>query len=103
MVVADVEEDVRRRHAERRRDGVPQGIGLAHGQQPEVRGDQRELRIAVRKHQRRRRQIALDRLDRVAEEPDATLPGAERGVDRAPGSAGEQGGLRFLGGIHRRT
>lgn len=40
-----------------------------------------------------RREIALDCLDGIAEEPESRLPRAERGVDGAPGGAGVQRSL----------
>ena len=112
--VARVEEDVGDRDAERLGDANPQLLSGPLRAQREVDADDREvdagdddLRGAVGEDERGRGEIALDRLDRVAEEPKARLTRSERRVDGPPRSAGAEcpSGrgcrLRRLGSGHR--
>ena len=50
--------------------------------------DQRHLGVAVAEDECRRRQVALDRLDRRPEQPQPALAGAEQRVDRPARGAG---------------
>ena len=88
VVVAQVQEHVGDRRVERVGDGGPQPQALRHADHAEVDRDQRHLRVPVAEHEDRRRQVALDRLDRGAEQPQACLAGAEQRVDRPPGGPG---------------
>ena len=88
VIVAQVEEYVGDGRAERLGNGGSQAAALGHADHAEIGRDQRDLRVAVAEHEDRRRQVALDRLDRRAEQPQARLAGAEQRVDRPAGGSG---------------
>ena len=80
--VAEVQEDVRDGRAERIGHRRPQAAGLGHADHAEVDPDQRDLAVTVAQHEHRRRQVALDRLDRRPEQPQARHAGPQLRVDR---------------------
>ena len=97
MRVARVEEDVGHGHVERLGDRDSHRLGRPLPPQREVDAHDREvdpdhddLRRPVGEDERRRRQVALDRLHRVAEEPEARLSRAERRIDDPARGAGLQ-------------
>ena len=92
VVVAQVQEHVRDRGARApsrrpRAAAPPPPCSSRRGRSPR----QHDLRLACGQHERRRGQVALDRLDRVAEEPEPRLAGAERWVDDAARGACAEG------------
>ena len=88
VVVAQVEEHVRRRDAERPGYGGAQASALGHAHDAEVCCHDRDFRLAVSEDEDRGRQVALDRLDRRSEQAQPGLAGAEERVDRAACDAG---------------
>ena len=91
--MALVEQDVRERHADRARHIGAQSVGVARFDRAEVDCDNRHLRARSAQDERGCREVALDRLDRVAEEAAADLPDPERRVDDAPCGAGLEGSV----------
>ena len=66
--VAEVQEDVRDGRAQRLGYGGPQAAPLGHADHAQVDRDHGDLRVAVAQNQDRPCQVALDRLDRRAEQ-----------------------------------
>ena len=95
--VARVEEDVRDRDPEGLGDRDAHLLGRALPSQREIDADDGEVDRdhddaggAVAEDESGRRQVALDRRDRIAEQPEPRLARAEGRVDRATRDAGEQ-------------
>ena len=89
MGVTRVEEHVRDGNAQGLRDPQAHLLRRSPAADRQVDADDREVDAddddlggPVLEHQRRRREIALDRLNRVAEQPESRLPRAERRVDK---------------------